>query len=47
MKTFISIGGVEIPLTESQTQQIRAAFETEHRRRIADVPVGEIFKIDC
>ena len=47
MKTFISIGGVEIPLTESQTEQIRAAFAAEPRRRIADVPVGEIFKIDC
>ena len=47
MKTFISIGGVEIPLTESQTEQIRAAFATEPRRRIADVQVGEIFKIDC
>ena len=47
MKTFISIGGVEIPLTESQTEQIRAAFAAEPCSRIADVPVGEIFKIDC
>ena len=47
MKTFISIGGVEIPLTESQTEQIRDAFVSEPRSRIADVPVGETFKIDC
>ena len=47
METFLSIGGVKIPLTESQFEQIRAAIAPEPRRRIADVPVGETFKIDC